>query len=138
MKKPKVHMYLDHVRATVKVATEESLYKVGLQIEGIAKRNITTNDQVDTGFMLNTVYTISDARDTFGATWDERPGSEGKNLKTEPPNLRGRYGEVAVVVGAVYAIFQEVKHAFLRPAVQEVVGRVGGTMEAVFKRVMHD
>ncbi len=126
-------MHLDHVEMRVKNATEEALHALALEVEGHAKVNIVVNDQVDTGFMLNSVYVESQRGSTFGGTW---PGDE----KTKAPRFRlpNRYAATAVIVGAVYAIYQEVLMPFLRPAGQTVMNRVKGIMEPVYRRKIHD
>lgn len=130
-------MHLDHVRVRVKEATEEGLLAVAFQIEGVTKRNIVTNDQIDTGFMLNTVYVESQKASTFDQTWDNRPGAV-EDMKAPKPPVGGRYAEVAVVVGAIYAIFQEMLDPFLRPAANEVAQSAGAIAEPVFRRNIRD
>jgi hypothetical protein len=137
MTRAKVDLHLDHVRIRVKDATEEGLHALGLQVEGITKRNITVNDQVDTGFLLNSIYVESKKGSTFAQTWSSRPGAS-QTTKADRVVLTGEFAEVAVHVSAIYAIFQEMKNAFLRPAANEAAQQVGAVMEPVFKRVVRD
>jgi len=132
-KKAKVTMYLDHVRMRVENATEEALHKLALEVDGISKVNIVANDQVDTGFMLNSIYVESQVGSTYGGT---RPGDESN--KAPRFRLPRRYASTAVIVGAIYAIYQEVLQPFLRPAGSEVMARVKGIMEPVYRRKIRD
>lgn len=132
-KKAKVTVYLDHIKMRVEGATEEALHKLALEVEGHAKVNITINDQVDTGFMLNSVYVESQRGSTFAKTWDADEKTKAPRL-----NLPRRYSATAIVVGAVYAIYQEVLNSFLRTAVETVTNRVKGIVEPVYKVRIRD
>lgn len=132
-KKAKVEMHLDHVMLRVEGATDKVLHAVALQVEGTSKRNIVSNDQVDTGFMLNSIYTESKRGSTFGETW---AGPEGaKAPKVQLPKL---FSAAAVHVSAVYAIFQEMMNSFLRTAAEEVAGQVRGIADPVYRKALHD
>ena len=126
-------MHLDHVKMRVEGATEEALHKLALEVEGTSKRNIVNNDQVDTGFMLNSVYVESRTGSTYGGTW-----SGDESIKAPRHRLPNRYSATAIIVGAVYAIYQEVMNSFLRTAGEEVVGRVKGICEPVYRVKFHD
>jgi hypothetical protein len=133
MAKAKVDMHLDHVMLRVEGATDEVLHAVALQVEGTTKRNIVSNDQIDTAFMLNSVYTESQEGSTFGKTWDGPPGKKAPKVRL--PRL---FSAAAVHVSAVYAIYQEMMDPFLRPAAQEVAGQVNGIADSVYRRALHD
>ena len=133
MAKVKVDMHLDHVMMRVEGATDEALHAIALQVEGTAKRNIVSNDQIDTGFMLNSIYAESQDGSTFGQTWAGPPGKKAPKVRL--PRL---FSAAAVHVSAVYAIFQEMMEPFLRPAAQEVAGQVKGISESIYKRAIRD
>ena len=126
-------MHLDHVMMRVEGATDEVLHALALQVEGVTKRNIVSNDQIDTGFMLNSVYSASEKGDTFGETWSGPAGKKAQ--KARLPNL---FSAALVHVSAMYAIFQEMMEPFLRPAADEVAGYSKGVAESVYKRALHD
>ena len=142
-KQAKVNTYLKHVMVRVEGATDATLHAIALQIEGTAKRNIVANNQIDTGFMANSVYVETQQGSTFGQTWQDGSykGKKGgmKEVEKAPrlqlPNL---FSASAVVVGASYAIYQEMKKSFLRTAGQEVAGQVKGIAEPVYGRKMRD
>ena len=133
MSKAKVDLHLDHVMMRVEGATDEVLHALALQVEGVTKRNIVSNDQIDTGFMLNSVYSASEKSDTFGETWDGPPGEKAQ--KARLPRL---FSAALVHVSAMYAIFQEMMEPFLRPAADEVAGYSKGVAESVYRRALHD
>ncbi|MCA9941637.1 MAG: hypothetical protein KC418_23515, partial [Anaerolineales bacterium] len=60
------------VMLAVKDATAAGMNKLALRVESEAKQNIVANDQVDTGFMLNTVYHVSRLSNSYPAT--DAPG----------------------------------------------------------------
>jgi hypothetical protein len=140
----KVKMYLDHVKLRMRESAEHGLVAVAHQLEGAAKVQIVDNDQVDTGFMLNSVYVQSDHVSTYHKIWTSGAPLLDKRGKVSHPKAAPRaqlnpsLGSVAVVVGAVYAIYQEILRPFLRPAAQLVATQVKGIVEPVFKRYNHD
>jgi len=142
--KAKVDMHLDHVMMRVEGATDEVLHALALQVEGVTKRNIVNNNQVDTGFMLNSVYSASEKGDTFGETWGAGSyyGKKSDSMKdvTKARKLRlpNLFSAAAVHVSAMYAIFQEMMDPFLRPAADEVASYSKGVAESVYKRALHD
>ncbi len=135
-----VRMYLDHVKVVVQEATEEVLRKLAFRIVERTQLKIRENDQIDTGFMVNSVYPI----------WKEGSGYEGAASEADRHNVR-QSGEVVggirmapeeqlpedamagVVVGANYAIFQEEVNPFLYPAAEEAAAEFGGEAEQVYR-----
>lgn len=132
-KKPKVNMHLDHVMIRVKDATDEVLHALALQVEGTTKMHIVLNDQIDTGFMLNSVYAESSKGSTYDETW---PG--GVDNKAPRLRLPKRFSVAAVHVSAAYAIYQEMQNSFLRVAAREVASMAGGISKPIWKRALHD
>ena len=143
-KKAKVKTYLDHIMVRVENATDEVLHATALQIEGTAKRNIIDNDQVDTGFMVNSGYVETQKGSTYDKTWKDgeyaAKKSEGSSEVKKAPRLKlpNLFSAAAVVIGANYAIFQELKRPFLRPAADEVAKQVKGIAEPIFRRKIRD
>jgi len=133
---------IPHVLASFKKAGEEMADKVALQIEAQTKVNIQQNGQIDTGFMLNSTYTVSKKRNTYGKTNPngEYVSQEGDLVKREiAPAVRLPSDALAAVsVGAEYAVYQEVKKPFLYPAVKTVAGQVGGKAQKIFKEALRD
>lgn len=106
---------------------------LALQVEAHAKQNIVDNDQVDTGFMLNTVYSVFPGGDTFGQTSPagEYQNKAGQMVRRQslPPSPLPRQVQAAVAVGAEYAIFQELANSFLYKALEQTAGETGSIIK---------
>lgn len=110
----------DQVLGQVLSARNAILDETAFAIEDQTKRNIVGNEQVDTGFMLNSVGTVTSQGSTFdqakSAATARNPNG---NMGAEP---RVSKGNAAVFVGAEYAIYQEIERSFLFNAGQQVIG----------------
>lgn len=112
------------VLAEVQVSRDEIVNEIALQIEAETKRNIVENNQVDTGFMLNSTYTVTPQGSTFSQA---KSAARAKNPKGQMGSgVSAPEGGAAVVVGAEYAIHQEARKSFLYQAGQSVARQVGG------------
>lgn len=130
------HFNKEKIMRFMSSAAHKSMVAIALQIEARAKVNIVANDQVDTGFMLNSVFTVSPEMSGYEAA---RSAAFAKNLDGEmgpPPDL-GNF-DAAVGVGAAYAIYQELRASFLAKAVIEVSKEAPGIVQGTFKDEMHD
>lgn len=113
----RVDWYGNDVKATLRGAVADIMAKAAFQVEGQAKANIVANGQVDTGFMLNSVYAITGRGSNYGQA---RAAAEGRN----PEAVMGPQASLidgasaAVGVGASYAAFQEIQQSFLYRALQ--------------------
>ena len=102
-------------------ATSLAAYAGGLVVEGAAKVNIREEDLIDTGFMVNSVCTVSDKKGTY---YKAKAAAEAKNPKESMlPAPNPKLGEAVVMVGAEYAGILHNNntnpHPFLRKAVDE-------------------
>lgn len=126
------------VERAMRAASGRALRKVAFDIEAHAKKNIQENGQIDTGFMVNSVYTVTDADNTYGqANKSGRyKNSAGSNVQRDlaPQARLPRSNEpvALVAVGAEYAIWQELKHSFLMSAAQEVGAKAGAAVSGGF------
>lgn len=112
-----VNWYGNRVKATLKNATDEIMAKAAFHLEAMTKANIVANDQVDTGFLLNSVYAVTDQGSTYGAA---KSAASAKNPAAEmgpEPHLEDGQG-AAVGVGASYAVYQEIQQSFLYRALE--------------------
>lgn len=104
-----------------------------LQVEGWAKLNIQANHQIDTGFMLNSVYTVTSTEDGANAAQAAAEASHAASgTGGEAPRfLRDEERpatttEAHVVVGAEYGVYQELgtvkqpARPFMAPAAERV------------------
>lgn len=115
--------------------TADALEAAAFSVEGGAKQNIVANDQVDTGFMLNSVYAVgqgSQGLDSYeaAASSARAQNPDGVMLAKEAPPGEGT---ALVAVGAEYAIFQETESSFLYRALEQEGHAVGGELVAKAK-----
>lgn len=139
-------MYVDHVVATIETATDEVLKALAYRIVEGAQLNIRSNDQVDTGFMVNSIYPIwqdgsgyAEARSmaerhTVGRDGRKVDHSDDMAQEASLPDD----ASAGVVVGANYAIYQEVSNPFLYPAGQHAAAEFGGEAERIYRQVLPD
>lgn len=112
----------------IRLALEEA--KKALNIEGLAlgiadkaKENIFSNNQIDTSFMRESTYIITDeGHNTYGQTWangDYYGVKSRRDVKREKAD-EADLGDATALIGvaAVYAIHNEVRDAFLYPALE--------------------
>lgn len=103
---------------TIEGASQELLEAMAYQTEANAKAHVVRNNQVDTGFMLNTIYTITrqgsgyGQTDKNGAYKSKKTGQMVQQEKAPEAKLVEGAG-AATVAGASYAIFQEQRNSFL-------------------------
>lgn len=136
---PQVNWYERDVMLVINEATEEMLRAVALQVEGQSKINIEENGQVDTGFMRSSVYVSGLGLSSYDETLPS--GVYGSSKSGEPgerrimPEVLDAGEGIAVVVGAEYAIHQEMRDSFLYRGAEMVAGGLAeATMESVARR----
>jgi hypothetical protein len=145
MAKPRIKSYASAVIATIKNATDEELAKFAFQIEGQTKANIQRNGQIDTGFMLNSVYTVTkaggntyDATRPTGGYVSRKSGTKTKRRLAPQRNIPDKAAAI-VAVGAEYAVHQEIRKPFLYPAAQQTLaGRPGVELKNNIKRKVQE
>lgn len=135
MAKGKLTWNKRQVMLTVEKATAAQMGVMALRVESEAKQNIVANDQVDTGFMLNTVYHVAEGSNSYPTT--DAPGVKlsGKTgqlrtvEKAPQADLPSEFMAL-VACGAEYAIYQELKQSFLYLALVQVAGDPGAVQGA--------
>jgi len=145
-KNVEVKFYLDKVLALVDGANPEACKAIAFQVESQTKLNIRANDQIDTGFMANSVYTIT--KDDSGyatAKADAENCTINRNGDTvdhtgdmAPETSMDTDALAGVSVGANYAIYQEVMNPFFYPAAESVSNQAGATVKKVFDEMVSD
>ena len=137
-----VDLYLDHVKVVVNEATMEVLKALAFRIAGRAQVNIRTNNQIDTGFMVNSIYPIwsngSNFREALEAAAAQTTSSKtgrsvdhSEDMSEEP--TKPTKDAAGVVVGANYAIYQESIQPFLYPAAEAAAQEFGGEASKIYK-----
>jgi hypothetical protein len=124
------------VRMVVDEAMEESIIDIALAVEGKAKSNIVANDQVDTGFLMNSIYTVARrSRNTYGSTQASGKYAGSKSAggyRRRAPQISLPPSAIALVAAAAaYAIHVELSKSFLFKALQEVARESGSYVRKV-------
>lgn len=136
----KVTWYGNKVMAKIKGGSSQVIRAMAFQCEGLTKDRITANGQVVTGFMRNSVYTVTTEGVSGGVestTLTDEQGHTVQRTSVPPPELGGE--DVSICgVGANYAIYQEVKNPFLRPSFDTVVAGFETTVTGIFGEVLSD
>jgi hypothetical protein len=110
--------YHSQVKALVEQATDRLLAQIVLQGEAHTKANIRENDQIDTGFMLNSVYAVTPGDSSYD---EARANAEACNPEANmSPEIQADQHEAILAVGAEYAIYQEARKSFLWKAVEQL------------------
>lgn len=128
----------NQVLLLIEEATKEALLTLALEIEGQTKQNIVETDQVDTGFLLNTVYAIDkEGSGSAGSimTSGRYTNRAGQSVERNAAPIITPPGDAmaAVVMGAEYAIFREGFQPVLYPAAVSVVANSGGKVAIQIK-----
>jgi len=139
MAKAVVTIYEKAVMARVEAATQAALEALAFQVEAQTKVIIQQNGQIDTGFMLNSVYVLL-ASGQQGVQWPSGyyPSRNESGVVSRTLAQTAELGDyaAAVGVGAAYAIFQEMKNSFLFRAMGQVSRTAKGTLEPVYRRLI--
>jgi len=138
--------YRDHVKVTLNEATEEVLKALAYRITERTQLNIRDMNLIDTGFMVNSIYPVwtdgSEYQQARQAAEEQTTGRDGRKVDHSgdmaPEVSLERGAGAAVVVGANYAIYQEVKHSFLYNAAEAAAREFGGEAEQVYRQVLPD
>ena len=135
MAKGKVNWYTEDVILKLMDTSQRGLEAVAARVDGLAKINIVANDQVDTGFMVNSVYFATEKDSTYRDDSGTQVNREGNFVEREmAPEAELPADYVALVcVGANYAIHQEMAQPFLYPALVQAAAEAGGIIEKVAK-----
>ncbi len=125
-----VKWYGDSILAQVKVAGQRMADEAALQIEAQTAVEIVSNGQVDTGFMLNSVYSVTSGGSSFNPGQAER----AYRIALPPPDVPE--GGAVVGVAAEYALWQELENSFLFRAAEIVAGTMGAPIIDAGKEVL--
>lgn len=91
-----------------------------------AKDNISGNNQIDTSFMRTSTYIMHEEGNTYSQTMPDGDYFGAKSQRTAPrekaPIADLGTAQGAVVVGAVYTIYNEIRNPFLYPALESGAG----------------
>lgn len=139
----KTRFYTESVIAKIKDATQEELSAFAFQLEGLAKVAVQENRQIDTGFMLNSIYTVTKSgSSSYGkaSRTGEYTGRDGGKVKRKiaPERKVPEKAAAIVAVGASYAIYQEEKKSFLYRAAKTAASQKSGEVKLNIKKRLVD
>lgn len=140
MSDTKVDWYQDKVKLLIDRKAGQTLTNVAFRIEERTKVNINEapgasgQGLIDTGFLLNSTYVVTPQVNTYdqanpSGVYKNRAGEEVE--RTLAPRRKLKPGEfnVLVAVGADYAIYQEIRHAFFFKAIEDTAAEFDGLIE---------
>jgi hypothetical protein len=131
------------VQLKVENVGQKGLEAMVFDLEGRTKDQIRANGQIDTSFMVNSVYTVTRAgQSTYESasttgTYTNKAGEDVERTKA-PQAALPNDAAALVAVGAEYAVFQESKKSFLYVSAEALASAAKGTVELVAREELHD
>lgn len=132
MSSGKVKWYGKEVRLKLKKATQEMLDAAAAAIEHEAKNNA----HVDTSFMRNSIYFVTPKSNTYGEAFGAAMAVKKHPSQIMVPQRMPPANAALVCVGARYALYEEMKHPFLYPAVERVAAAKEGEIVAAGRKAV--
>lgn len=133
----KVDWYGKDVLAMVDKRTPHALGAVAMQVLALSQRNIQANGQIDTGFMLNSGYVVTDAagqQGQPGPSGQYRSAKTGRMVqRTAAPMVMAPKDGAAMHFAAEYTAYQEMRNSFMYRALEQVRPQVGALIAPVFR-----
>lgn len=111
---------------------DTTAFAMGLVVQTQTMVNIREYDLIDTGFMVNSVFTTSAAGSTFGSA-RSNAGPRRPNQSLGNPPVPSKAGEAFTTVGAEYAVYLHEKWPFMWRAVDENRALINKTADTVFR-----
>lgn len=127
MNEGEVHWDKDGVIDQLRQLGREAIARIAFFVEAEAKVNITQNDQIDTGFMLNSVYATTQEESGHAQARTDAKKQNPEGIMADEPPIGD--ADALVAVGASYAIYQEAAIPFLFPAVQRGIDQAKRLIE---------
>lgn len=115
------------LQGELKVKTEELLGNAARLIEAKTKIRINELDLIDTGFMVNTVYSATPKSSTAGQVWDDGryKNRDGEMVERKRVGeMKPGEGEALVHVAAEYFIEWELRYSILYNALIETANQL--------------
>lgn len=113
-----VKWYGDQFVAELDIRVNGKLTATARRVEALTKAKINELDLIDTGFMINSVYSVTakNGSSTAGNTWDDGryPDREGRSVQRhKAPEMKPNKGEAIVHVAAEYFMDWELRYNIL-------------------------
>lgn len=116
----------DKVAKSIRPACKLVAKKTAHDLEGHIKANIVANDQIDTGFMLNSPYVVTKESSTY-------KGGEKALAEVARPTSET---EAIVAVAAEYAVHQNyLFQPFFEPAIEQTRPGFDAAMRAIGRKM---
>lgn len=123
-----VNWKTEQVILRVGKASDEIITQMAMIIADKAGINIANNDQVDTGFMMNSAYGVGPTADGRAKAEANATSRADRPLAPEPTLPKGEHAGF-VHVAAEYAVYQEIMKPFLYPAIEAAAKEFKGVVE---------
>lgn len=139
--------YLDHVMLTIdEITNERAVPMLAMRVQERTQMNIRSNDQIDTGFMVNAIYSIfpdksnySEVRRDALANSTDKAGKRVDHSESMASEVHMRRDYSAgVIVAAIYAIYQENQNPFMAPAAEAAAAEMDTEISKVYKKFTKD
>lgn len=126
-----VKWYGDQLVAELELKVNGRLTATARRVEELTKAKINELDAIDTGFMINSVYSVTakNGSSTAGNTWDDGryPDREGHIVERhKAPEMKPNKGEAIVHVAAEYFMDWELRYNILYGALVAVANELKG------------
>lgn len=131
MAQGQVNWYDYDVLLAIDGASDEFLTKLAFQGEGYAKVNVQTNEQIDTGFMINSIYGMGPDGDHRAKAESEAHAAADRPMA---PEIELEEHQAAIHAAAEYAAYQEMRRSFLYRAVEQLRRDAYGIIHEVARR----
>lgn len=143
MTKAKIRFYTDDILALIRKANAQVARNLAEAVAEEARKNVSRNDQVDTGFMRKAIYVKTrnySGYEEAKLAAEAFTYSRRRNRRVLPKTQfapEAELGDSAAAVGcaADYALVQELKDPFLYPALETVARN---DAEAICQRVYRE
>lgn len=124
----KINWYREKVLAALKDAEGEVLATLAFRALEHAMTNVQANDQIDTGFMLNSGYAVSSKRDNYAEAMAD---AAARAPREAAPKVQPGQNESIAGFAAEYAVYQEMRQTFLFKGAEQAGDELGAIIRTV-------
>lgn len=135
MAQVEINWYENDVLLAIEDITDELLTKLAFRGEELAKKQVQANGQIDTGFMVNTIYAVAPGGQSNtgweSGEYESRKTGELVQRERVTGELQLEPHQAAIHCAAEYAAYQETRASFLYKAVERLQQEAGGIIQEV-------
>lgn len=126
-----VNLQIDEAAAALDISRRDILERLAKQGEAHAKANIEKNNNIDTGFAANSIIGLGPGSSSQGGTTTTARNKKGQAVRRESaPTPEVDEDSAAIAVGAVYAIWIELRNPFIGPVTDQLKGDLDAIVAA--------